>query len=84
MLGIALLLGHGTAIQGIKTVKEFKKMESLMVAETKQWLDACACIQSTDRTRSVSSHMLEPLTLVSRARNMQLALVHALRVTKPV
>ncbi|GFF81954.1 hypothetical protein IFM53868_03311 [Aspergillus udagawae] len=40
LLNMTLLLGHGPAIQGVKTVKGFEGKGSLMVAEAEQWLHA--------------------------------------------
>ncbi|GIC85402.1 uncharacterized protein Aud_001233 [Aspergillus udagawae] len=73
LLNMTLLLGHGPAIQGVKTVKGFEGKGSLMVAEAEQWLHAWYHSQDADRfeilsaPRSVSSHVLETLTLYGKA-----------------
>ncbi|GFF36227.1 hypothetical protein IFM61606_02752 [Aspergillus udagawae] len=64
LLNMTLLLGHGPAIQGVKTVKGFEGKGSLMVAEAEQWLHACACIQSANK--SLHTEEIQALAATSK------------------
>jgi hypothetical protein len=64
LLNMTLLLRHGTAIQGVQTVNGFEGKGSLTVAEAEQWLHACACIQSANR--SLHTEEIQALAATSK------------------
>jgi hypothetical protein len=47
---MTLLLGHGTPIEGIQTVRAVPQRNLLMIAEAREWLRACACMESYDQS----------------------------------
>jgi hypothetical protein len=51
LLKMTLLLGHGTAIPGVKSVESFQQKELLMIAEAKRWAEARAWMKSEDLER---------------------------------
>lgn len=50
LLQMTLLLGHGTPIQGVQTVRELGEKKSLMIAEAEDWVQVCVCMVSNDST----------------------------------
>ncbi|GFF81336.1 hypothetical protein IFM47457_05432 [Aspergillus lentulus] len=50
LLNMTLLLGHGTPIEGIQTVRAFPHCNLLMIAEARKWLDARASMESADQS----------------------------------
>jgi hypothetical protein len=50
LLNMTLLLGHGTPIEGIQTVRAFPHRNLLMIADAREWLDARASMESADQS----------------------------------